>query len=154
MRATLLRVAPFAVILTTLGLAAVALGTPPSGQHPSTPVVATLGDKAQVNTDRIKLQTKDPTDIATFTVTCDPGGYSGWHTHPGVLFVLVQSGAVVREVGCSSRTYHAGEAFIESDKQPSGQVRNASSLDPAVLYVTQVVPHGSARREESQPPTC
>jgi quercetin dioxygenase-like cupin family protein len=136
------------------GVAAVALATPPSGQHPSAPVVGLLGDQANVNTDRIRLHTKEPVDVASFTVTYDPGGISGWHTHPGVLFAVVQSGAVVRQVGCTSRVYRAGDAFVESDEQPSGQVRNASVTEPAVLTATQLVPHGSPRRVEDVPPVC
>lgn len=132
----------------------VAGATPPTGQHPSTPVLGRLADPVRVNTDRIKFRTKEPIDVASFTVTYDPGGYSGWHTHPGVLIVTVQSGAVVREVGCTSHIYSAGDVFVESDEQPSGQVRNASALSPAVLSVTQVLPNGSVRREESDPPSC
>ena len=148
------RVAPVLAIVAVLSVGAIAMATPPSGQHPTTPVVARLTDSLHVNTDRIKFQTKEPTDVATFSVTYDAGGYSGWHTHPGILIVLVQSGAVVRQVGCTSRTYSAGEAFIESDAQPAGQVRNASSGTPAVLSVTQVVPAGSTRRVEADPPSC
>jgi quercetin dioxygenase-like cupin family protein len=148
------RVAPALAILALLAAAAIAMATPPSGQHPTTPVVATLADSIHVNTDRIKFQTKDSTDFAIFNVTYDAGGYSGWHTHPGIVFVLVQSGAVVRQVGCESRTYNAGETFIESDDQPAGQVRNASATDPAVLSVTQIVPAGSKRRVEADPPNC
>ena len=36
-----------------------------------------------------------------------PAGFSGWHTHPGIVFVVVQSGSVVRQVGCTSHTYTA-----------------------------------------------
>lgn len=71
-----------------------------------------------------------------------------------MLFVVVQSGAVVRQVCCAKRTYPAGEAFIESAEQPAGQISNASNIDPAVLPVTQIVPHGSMRREEANPPNC
>lgn len=155
MRAVLHRVAPFLAILGVAGgFAAYALATPPSGQHPGTPILATLSHRVDINTDRIKLKTKDPVDIATFTVTYDANGSSGWHTHPGVLLVLVQSGSVVRQVRCSSHTYSAGEAFVESDEQPSGQVSNPSTTTPAVLSVTQIVPHGSVRREEDDPPSC
>jgi len=113
MRATLIRVAPFITLVGILTVAAVALATAPSGQHPTSPVIGTLSDSTQVNADRVKLQTKDPTDVASFSVTYDPGGYSGWHTHPGVLIVVVQSGSVVREVGCGPpRTYGPGDAFV------------------------------------------
>ena len=133
---------------------AVAQATPAVGQHPSTPVIGTLADKSDVNTDRIKFQTKDPADVATFVVTYDPDGFSGWHRHPGILFVTVQSGSVIRTVGCSSATYGPGETFIESDEQAVGAVRNASHTRDAVLSVTQVVPKGSARRFDADPPNC
>jgi quercetin dioxygenase-like cupin family protein len=148
------RITPVLAITAVLGVVAIAAATPPSGQHPTPPVLGTLTDPIHINTDRIKFQTKDRADIATFTVTYDPGGYSGWHTHPGVLFVTVQSGSVVRTVQCDSHVYHAGGTFIESDEQPAGQVRNASTTDPAVLYVTQIVPHGSVRRVDADPPSC
>jgi len=136
------------------GFAAYALATPPSGQHPTTPAIGELAAGQQVNTDRLKFQTKDPADVATFSVTYDPSGFSGWHTHPGIVFVVVQSGSVVRQVGCSSQTYDAGDSFIESDEQPAGQVRNPSDTTPAVLTVMQITPHGSPRRVEANPPEC
>jgi quercetin dioxygenase-like cupin family protein len=148
------RCAPALAIVAVLGVVAIAMATPPSGQHPGTVITGTLTDPVHVNTDRVKFQTKDPTDFATFNVTYDPGGYSGWHTHPGLLFVVVQSGSVVRTVDCQSHVYHAGDAFIESDAQPAGQVRNASVNESAVLYVTQIVPRGSPRRVEADPPSC
>ena len=145
------------VIAVAMALLAVAVvqATPPSGQHPSPPVIGILDASTMINTDRVKLQTKDATDVATFTVTYDPGGFSGWHTHPGVVIVTVQSGAVVRTVGCSSTTYAAGQSFIESDEQEVGAVANASAVDPAVLSATQIVPHGSVRRVDApSAPVC
>jgi quercetin dioxygenase-like cupin family protein len=155
MRAITRRIAPLvAVGAVAGGFAAYALATPPSGQHPTTPAVGQLDAGQQVNTDRLKFQTKDPADVATFSVTYDPSGFSGWHTHPGIVFVVVQSGSVIRQVGCASHTYTAGDAFIESDEQPPGQVRNVSDSTPAVLTVMQVTPHGSPRRVEANPPDC
>ena len=143
-----------AVAAVAGGFAAYALATPSSGQHPTTPAIGTLAADQQVNTDRLKFQTKDPADVATFSVTYDPLGYSGWHTHPGIVFVVVQSGSVVRQVGCDAHTYNAGDSFVESDEQPSGQVSNPSATAPAVLTVMQVTPHGSPRRAEANPPSC
>jgi quercetin dioxygenase-like cupin family protein len=143
-----------AIAAAACGFAAYALATPPSGQHPTTPAVGVLAAGQQVNTDRLKFQTKDDADVATFSVTYDPLGFSGWHTHPGIVLVVVQSGSVVRQVGCAAHTYGAGDSFIESDEQPAGQVRNPSDTTPAVLTVTQVTPHGSPRRAEANPPEC
>ena len=155
MRPTIKRLIPvLAVTAVAAGFAAYALATPPSGQHPTVPAVGTLAHATHINTDRLKFQTKQPADVATFSVTYDPNGFSGWHTHPGIVFVVVQSGSVVRQVGCESHAYNAGDSFIESDAQPAGQVTNPSSTTPAVLTVMQVVPHGSARRVEADPPDC
>jgi quercetin dioxygenase-like cupin family protein len=145
------------VIALTMAITTVAVAhaTPPSGQHAGTPLIGTLEASSLINTDRIKVQTKDATDVATYSVTYDPGGFSGWHAHPGVLFVTVQSGSLIRTVGCSSTTYSAGQTFIESDEQPVGAVSNASAVDPAVLSVTQITPHGSARRiDAADAPIC
>jgi quercetin dioxygenase-like cupin family protein len=134
---------------------AVVHATPPSGQQASIPVIGALAEGITINTDRIKFQTKDPTDVATYSVTYAPGGFSGWHTHPGVLLVTVQSGSVIRTVGCASWTYDAGETFVESDEQAVGSVRNASASDQALLLVTQIVPSGSVRRVDApDAPVC
>src|SRR5205814_2151242 len=130
---TLKHIAPVLAIVGVLVVVAIAMASPPSGQHPSAVVSGTLADPLHINTDRIKFQTKEPTDFASFTVTYDPGGYSGWHTHPGIVLAVVQSGSVVRTVACESHVYNAGDAFVESDEQPAGQVRNASVTQPAVL---------------------
>ena len=95
----------------------VALATNPIGQ---TSITA-------VNTDRIKVQTKGDVDVAMFTVTYDPSGTSGWHTHPGFVVVTVKSGAVLRQIGCATPIqYNPGDTFVESDEQPAGRVSNAS----------------------------
>ena len=61
----------------------------------------------------------------------------------------------MRTVKCQApRTYVAGQVFVESDKQPAGEVHNASANDPAVLQVTQIVPQGDARRVEAVQPSC
>jgi quercetin dioxygenase-like cupin family protein len=145
------------LVAVAMALVAVAVvqATPPSGQHPSVPTIGALDETIVVNTDRIKFQTKDPTDVATYSVTYEGGGFSGWHTHPGILLVTVQSGSVIRSVGCASWTYTAGQSFVESDEQAIGSIANASATDQAVLLATQITPRGSARRiDAANPPTC
>ena len=149
------RIVAFGVVVAgLLGLASVAPATPPSGQQVSPALVGTLRDTQRIKTDHIKFRTKTPVEVSTFTITLAPGGYTGWHTHPGVLFATVQSGAVIRQVGCQSRTYTTGEAFVEHGDQPTGQVQNASTLEPAVFAVTHIAPPGAPRRQDSEPPSC
>jgi quercetin dioxygenase-like cupin family protein len=143
------------VILTLAAVTTTVSASPPSGQTPSNLVIGRLSDPINVNVDNIKFRSNDSTDIAMFTVTYSAGGYSGWHTHPGILFVVVVSGSVVRTVKCQEpRTYVAGQSFVESDAQPAGEVQNASTTASAVLQVTQIVPQGSVRRVEAVQPAC
>jgi quercetin dioxygenase-like cupin family protein len=133
--------------------AAVALGSP-SFNFTSTPLVtANLDNKVQLNSDRIKLQTKDPTVVRVATVVFGPGGSSGWHHHPGFVIVSVKSGSVtVWHSDCSQETYGAGSAFVESGDDP-GQV---TSVDGATNYVTYVVPNVSPLvfKIDDDPPAC
>src|SRR5262245_4411446 len=57
------------------------------------------------------------TDIAMAQITVQPGGSSGWHSHPGGAIVVVKAGSLTvnRSVGgqCQTTDYSAGQAFIE-----------------------------------------
>jgi quercetin dioxygenase-like cupin family protein len=150
------RVAAVAAMLAfPAGFSALALATPPTGQTPEIQALGGLNASVQINTDRIKFQTKDPVDVSHYKVTYDGGGFSGWHTHPGFLLATVKEGAILRQVGCGEpKLYSAGDSFVESDEQPAGTVRNASSVDKAVIYVAQVVPRDVPRRADSDAPSC
>jgi len=127
-----------------------------SGSGTTTTVLgqrATLANSVQINDERIKFQTKDPTDVLVQTITFKPGGFSGWHYHPGVVIVVVQSGAVTtHNSSCQTQTYAAHETFVESGNEPF-MVSNQGSVD-AVVYVTIIVPKGDPFRIESSPPAC
>jgi quercetin dioxygenase-like cupin family protein len=151
------RLAPAGIlaIAGVIAVSSVAFATSPVGQTASNLVAGTLTSISVVNADRVKFQTKGDVDVAMFTVTYDASGTSGWHTHPGFLLVNVKSGSVLRQIGCAIPIqYNVGDTFLESDEQPGGRVSNASDSVPAVLQVTQVVPHGSPRRVEAAQPAC
>jgi quercetin dioxygenase-like cupin family protein len=135
--------------------AAIALASPPSGVV--TTILghrATLSDSVRVNDDRIKFQTKDPTDFQVQTLTFQPHGSSGWHYHPGVVMVIVESGHITtHDHNCQTRTYGPHEVFVESGTEPA-MVSNESSTENAVTYATLVAPTGSPFRVETDPPPC
>jgi quercetin dioxygenase-like cupin family protein len=115
---------------------------------------ATLADSVEVNLDRIKFQTKDPTDVLVQTITFQPHGNSGWHFHPGVVIVVVESGQVTtHDANCQTRTYGPHESFVESGTTPF-MVSNESETANAVVYATLVAPAGSPFRIETDPPAC
>ena len=141
-----------------LGLAAViagtALATGASGFHGTPLARGTTAGSMQFNVGDVKFQTKGSVDFAQSTVTIDPLGNSGWHSHPGVVLVTVTSGTVTfYQSDCSFSRYPAGSSFVESNGA-TGFARNESTTDPAVVYVTYIVPVGAALRIDQPDPGC
>ena len=150
-------------VVTTLGLviagaaATVALATPGSGVTTSTFVTADFTNSVHFNSDRVKFQTKDPTTVRVQKLVWAAGAYSGWHHHPGVIVVTVQSGSVtVEDSSCNSVTYGPGlpdgAVFVEGGDDPI-QVTSAGG---ATEYAMQVAPAASPPvfRIEDDPPAC
>lgn len=133
-----------------------ALASPGSGVHVDPPLItASFDETVHVNHDRIKLQTKEPTDVRIQRQTFDAGSYSGWHHHPGVLMVAVLEGTVtLTDAQCNSITYGPGQAagavFVEGGDEPI----QASSAGGATVYVTYIVPDGSPFRDEDDAVQC
>ncbi len=122
--------------------AAVALGSQGLGFAPTNLVTASLPNDVKLNSDRVKFQTKDPTYVRVQRLVIAPGGYSGWHHHPGMVIVAVESGRVTfTHSDCSATTYGAGlpagSTFVEGGDDP-GQ---ASSVLGATVYATFVAPN-------------
>jgi quercetin dioxygenase-like cupin family protein len=98
------------------------------------------------------------TDVAMAQITVDPGGSSGWHSHPGGAIIIVQQGSLTvhQPVGaqCQTTTYSAGQAFIERPGEVD-DVTNAGTV-PYVLFVAfPRVPQGdSPRTDQPDPGTC
>jgi quercetin dioxygenase-like cupin family protein len=107
--------------------------------------------------DSISIQTSSPSDFYVQVVTIQPGGYSGWHTHPGAEVSTVKSGTVTlfdsRGADCKPRTVGPGGAFYI----PGGMVHAARNdgTTPVEIYVTYILGAGSpARMEADKPANC
>src|SRR5437660_4262924 len=47
-----------------------------------------------------------PCDVIVQAITYQPGGFSGWHHHPGVVIAAVKSGQITRwRADCSKQTF-------------------------------------------------
>jgi quercetin dioxygenase-like cupin family protein len=95
--------------------------------------------------------------VAVAQITVNPGGSSGWHSHPGGAIVVVREGSltVYQSVGsnCETTTYTAGQAFIERPDEVN-QVINTGTI-PYVLFVTfPRVPQGESARTDEPAPPC
>jgi hypothetical protein len=150
-------------VVAVVGMfATVALGSHASNLFGTTGtqtfVTGDLDETVLRNSDRVKFQTKGPTDVRVQKLVVGAGGYSGWHHHPGIVIVVVESGDLTfTHSDCSSTTYGpgqaAGDVFVEGGDEP-GQ---ASSVGGATLYVTFVAPDGAGFRIDDHdfvPPSC
>ena len=122
-------------------IATAALASPGFGISSDILVTADLDEPGHINSDRVKFQTKDRTDVRVQRLTFAAGSFSGWHHHPGVIIVAVESGAVtLTESNCGSKTYGPGlpngSVFVEGHDS----VQQATSATGAVVYVTYVAP--------------
>ena len=138
-------------IVVATGTAEPSGATPPAGltQVP-------LARGTNVSNGTIPLQVG--TDVAMAQITVQPGGSSGWHSHPGGAIIVVKQGSLTtyRAIGskCEATSYSAGQAFIERPGEVD-QVVNTGTA-PYVLFVTfPRVPQGeSARIDTPDPGTC
>jgi quercetin dioxygenase-like cupin family protein len=160
--------------LLSVGLTAIVtaiFATPGAATPPSGLTNVTLARGTDQSHGTIPLQFG--TDIVMSQITVDPGGYSGWHSHPGGAIVVVAQGTLtVYQAGgegshgdgshghgshgdaCESTTYSAGQAFVERPGEVD-QVINTGTT-PYVLFVTfPRVPQGeSPRTDQPDPGTC
>jgi hypothetical protein len=105
----------------------------------------------------IKIQAKPSLDVAVQTITFDPGGYSGWHSHPGPVFISVVEGTMTFYEGndpeCNPIVRTAGQGYLDTGDHPH-IARNETGL-PAKNVVTYFAPQGAALRiDEPNPGNC
>jgi len=141
-----------ALLLTT----ATVLATPGSGIT----ALDTRGTSAAAYT----ITTEANREIVTQTLTFAAGGTStsGWHTHPGPVVTIVQSGTmkIWFSSDCTLRTLTAGQAIVVPGTPVSGTpvfdlARNDDPLVPLVLVQTYYnVPVGGALRTDAPAPQC
>ena len=142
--------------LPALGvLAGVALATPGLFASGSPLVRGTIAAPLKVEVDRlVELKTKGPIDVADQTITLQPGGHTGWHSHPGPALVVVQTGTFTLYDGddpdCTPHVFTAGQAFVDRGGGHAHIGRNES--DGIVeLSVTYLLPAGAGARVDVTP---
>ena len=137
MKRTILLVAVAVSVLAVF--VGAALATQPKGVTPTPLTRDTLG-KFEAENKGIEVESqRTSADFALAKVVIEPGGTTGWHHHPGVALVSVNSGAVTEyDKNCHKSVIKAGEGFFESNGEVH-VVRNRGKAN-AVLYVTFIAP--------------
>jgi quercetin dioxygenase-like cupin family protein len=155
------------VTATAVALTGVVLATPGAGVVGTIMARAGFADPVSIMF-RIKdhhasgtnvIQVRDAQDTVIQQITFQPGGHTGWHSHPGPALVLVTQGELTlyssEDPTCTGRTYSAGQAFIDPG-QGHVHIGRASPTQSTVLWVTYFdVPPGSGVRVDAPDPgTC
>jgi quercetin dioxygenase-like cupin family protein len=146
-----------AALVAALTTAALASPPGPAGAvTASTPVRGTVSGKFNLDIPGfINFHTKGDLVVANQVFTIKPGGYVGWHSHPGPVLVIVKSGtfrSVQRD--CSFEDYTAGQVYVD---EGDGHVHNALNPSNSVdleLSVTYLAPVGAKLGEEADPVAC
>lgn len=103
----------------------------------------------------IHMQAHGPNDVLQAKLVFQPGGDTGWHTHPGPVVVVVKSGALteIHKNGCIT-VHPAGSVFFES----AGEVHRAFNQTGQVteVFVTFISPAGAPPLQPTGDPggTC
>jgi len=102
------------------------------------------------------LKTRGTSDVYVQSNTWEPGGSTGWHTHPGWSLIIVTSGAVTAYDGddphCTPHVYTAGQSFVDEGGGHVHQIRNESATDRATGVAVQVIPSGATRTQPAADP--
>ena len=104
---------------------------------------------------KVRLKTKGDSDVYVIRNTFDPGGSSGWHTHPGPSLITVTKGEITAYEGddpkCRPKVYREGEGFVDPGDGHVHVLRNETTA-PAETVAVQILPRGAARRIDAPDP--
>jgi hypothetical protein len=100
-------------------------------------------------------KTKGLSDVYVQNNVWQPGGTTGWHTHPGHSLIVVTAGTVTSyESGdptCKPTVYSVGMGFVDRGGDHAHLLRN-EDIVPASTIAVQLIPAGAPRRIDAPDP--
>lgn len=104
--------------------------------------------KAQIAGDLELVQVDDAADTIVQQITVQPGGFTGWHSHPGPAFVTVAQGTFTYYDGddesCTGIPYGPGESFVDLGQGHVHSARNEGAEIVSLYVMYFDVPPGVA----------
>ena len=136
-------------------VAAAAVATPGLLVTATTPVRGTIEKPFKANVKGlVKLKTKGPIEVADQVLTIQPGGHTGWHSHPGPVLVVIKSGTFTLYNGydedCKGQVFETGSAFVDPGNGYVHIGRNEGTT-PVELSATYLLPVGAGPRNDVTP---
>jgi quercetin dioxygenase-like cupin family protein len=140
-----------------------AWATPPSGPNSSGeptfsssfiagPVTLDALDiQSETDSYEIEIKTNGASQARVAEIRIAPGGHTGWHSHPGPVFVMITAGALTLEQADGSiAVYPAGTGFVEEPGHVN-IARNEEDVD-LELVAFFLTPFGAAPRTDEPAP--
>ena len=128
------------VSVLSLGVVTIAMAEPPKGVTPNVIGRATF-DAFNLQSDPLALsaQAKGPVDIIVRTHDYAPGSSTGWHTHPGPVYIQVIEGQVTfyerDDPTCTPKVVTKGQGYVDTGKGHIGRNEtDAPAKDVAVIF--------------------
>lgn len=139
-------------------LVAASIASPPTGGVTPTLLARGTYDSFKVRSSPqgpgdFKAEAKGPTDIVVRKHTYPPGSATGWHTHPGPVFITVTEGTLTvyeyDDPTCTPIEVGVGEGYVDTGR---GHIaRNETGL-PATDMTVIIAPVGGSFRGELDAP--
>ena len=147
-----------AVPLVPLGaMTALTFASPAKDVQP-TPIARSTFEPFNVRSDShgpvdFRAHASRPMDVFVRQHDYKPGGFTGWHTHPGPIFLQVKSGALVvydYENPCQGIPLTPGKGYVDTGR--GHMVVNESDAPATDISVIMAPADGGAFRGELEPP--
>jgi quercetin dioxygenase-like cupin family protein len=136
----------------------VAFATPPAGVVSNVMLAqgATLGpikERAAVGESwTANLEDRGQSEFYFQDLVIGPDGYTGWHSHPGLVLITVKEGSVeFYDMTCRKQAYAAGQSFTEGADPHTAVNRGTGNTRLLIAYI---VKKGEPRRIEAPQPPC
>jgi hypothetical protein len=102
----------------------------------------------------VEIKAWPAVDVAVQTIVFQPGGQSGWHSHPGPVFISVVSGTMTfydsDDPNCSPVVRTAGQGFLDTGVH--AHVARNETAQPAMNVVTYFAPPTAPLRIDQPAP--
>jgi hypothetical protein len=123
----------------------------------SDPTDPTFKVKRITDNWHVEIKSTPALDIAVQTISFPAGSHSGWHSHPGPVFIQVVAGTMrfyeSDDPTCTAIVRSAGQGYL--DKGEHAHIARNESGASAQTVVTYFAPPGAAlRKSEPAPGNC
>ena len=100
-------------------------------------------------------KTKGSSDLYVQSNVWQPGGSTGWHSHPGHSLIIVTAGTVTNyesdDPECAPHVYTQGMSFVDAGGSHVHIIRNEGTVVSQTIAV-QLIPAGATRRIDAAAP--